>query len=528
MSKDIQDIDYYNQRQLLLGEMLARRARIHPDKEALVFAGRRPTYRELDERANRVANALGDRGVASGEHIAQLLMNGTETMEIYFGVGKLGCVNVPLNFRLKGPEILFQLQDSETRVLFFGDELAAAVSEIRGELPQLTYICVGNDCPDYAYAYEDLLAAASPQAPAVPVSDDDPVFIMYTSGTTGKPKGAVLTHKNISMNMVNTTIEWYPILGDYPNEKWLLVAPLFHTAALALTLVCLFRGGTGCIMKAFDPLQTVQQIQDEKITNIFLAPVMSAFILNTVDLSQYDVSSLRFIGSGASVLPSETRRQLNASFPNAMLFDGFGQTEMSPLTCTLKPADAGRKPASVGKPLINVEVRVVDDDDNDVPLGEPGEIVYRGPTTMKEYYKNPHATAEALRGGWFHSGDMVRQDEEGFIFIVDRKKDMIVSGGENIYPVEVEEVIYQHPKVLEAAVIGVHDEVWGEAVMAVVVPKPGEDLSKEEVIDWCSARLAGYKKPKHVDFIDALPRNAAMKVLKVDLRDKYGKAIRYD
>jgi acyl-CoA synthetase (AMP-forming)/AMP-acid ligase II len=525
---DIEDIDYYNQRQLILGELIARRARIHPGREALVFAGRRWTYLELDNRANRVANALIAGGVGQGGHIAQLLMNCSECIEIDFAVAKMGAVSVPVNFRLKAPEILYQLRDSESEVLFFGEEMAAAVEEVRAELPHLRYICVGATRPEYALAYEEFLAASSQEPPLVPVSDDDPAFIMYTSGTTGSPKGAVITHKNLMINVMNGIMEWYPGLGEYPDEKWLCVAPLFHIGALWVTMICLFRGGTACIMKAFDPLETVRQFQEEKITNIFMPPVMSTFILNSVDLSQYDTSSLRFIGSGASVLPSETRRQINEAFPDVWLVDGLGMTEMTPFCCCLKPQDALRKVASVGLPVVNVEVRVVDDNDEDVPVGEPGEIVYRGPTTMKEYYKNPHATAEALRGGWFHSGDIVRRDEEGFIYIVDRKKDMIVSGGENVYPAEVEEVLYQNPKVLEAAVIGVHDEVWGEAVMAVVVPKPGVELTEQEVIDWCAERLAGYKKPKHVDLVEALPRNAAMKVLKTELRERYGKALRYD
>jgi acyl-CoA synthetase (AMP-forming)/AMP-acid ligase II len=280
-------------------------------------------------------------------------------------------------------------------------------------------------------------------------------------------------------------------------------------------------------LRFFEPEKIMRQIDEEKITITFMPPVMSTFLLNSIDPNAYDTSTLRLMISGAAILPTETRRQLNEAFPNLKLFDMFGQTEMSPVTTMLKPSQAEGRTASVGKPVINVEVRVVDDEDNDVPRGEVGEIIYQGPTVMKEYYRNPEATAETLRGGWFHSGDMVRMDEEGFVYVVDRKKDVIISGGENVYPAEVEDVIYEHPKVLECAVIGIFDEVWGEAVMAVVVPKPGEQLDAGEIKEWCAKNLAGYKKPKYVEFAESLPRNAAMKVVKGELRKQYGKSIRY-
>lgn len=527
MPFDFQSSQYVNQRQLTIGEMLSRMARINPDVEAVVFEDRRYTYRDFDRRTDSLAVGIMKRGIGRGDKVAQLFFNCSELVEAYFAVCKLGAVNVPLNFRLTGPDILYQLTNSESSLLIFGEEFTYVIDEIRDQVPEVSFVCVGSNMPDYAEPYEDVVTSGEGIPLDVVVYDDDPAFIMYTSGTTGKPKGAVLTHKNQVMNVINCTIELLTVLEGLENERVQFVAPLFHEAALAFALVCMSRASTLYVMKFFEPEKVVQQIQDEKITATLLVPVMTNLLVNVVDLSKYDTSSLKIYLSGAAILPSETRRQIKEAFPGLKLFDVFGQTEMSPVTTMLKPDDSKRKTASVGKQVVNVEVRVVDDDDQDVPLGEAGEIVYRGPTTMKEYYRNPEATEETLKNGWFHSGDLVRQDEEGFVYVVGRKKDMIISGGENIYSAEIEDVLFEHPRVLEAAVIGVFDEVWGESVMAVVVPKPGEDLTKEEIIDWCGSRLASYKKPRYVDFIDELPKNAAMKVLKFELREKHGKSVRY-
>ena len=528
MDFDFDDPVYVNQRQLVIGEMLSRQARLFPDTEALVFEDRRYTYRQFDSRTDRLANGLASLGIGRQGKVAELLFNCSEIIESYFAACKLGAVNVPLNFRLKGPEVLYQITDSETEVIIFGEEFTPVIEEIRCELKDVKLVCVGANVPQFALPYEEVVEQGKDHPPGVAVHDDDPAFIMYTSGTTGLPKGAVLTHKNQMMNVLNCTLELLRVAPGFGGDRVQYVAPLFHEAALAFALVCLSQAATLCVMKYFIPEAVAEQIQEEKITATLLIPVMTTLLMNMVDLTKYDTSTLKYYVSGAAILPTETRKQIYDAFPGIMLFDVFGQTEMSPVTTMLKPEDAKRKTASVGAPVYNVEVRVVDDNDEDVPTGEIGEIIYRGPTVMKEYYRKPEATAETLRNGWFHSGDLVKQDEEGFVYVVDRKKDMIISGGENVYAAEVEDALYQNPKILEAAVIGSFDETWGEMVMAVVVPKEGEALTEQEVIDWCAERLAGYKKPRRVEFMDALPRNAAMKVLKFELREQFGKSVRYD
>ena len=312
------------------------------------------------------------------------------------------------------------------------------------------------------------------------------------------------------------------------NFKAFAAPPIFHLAAWAYCQFTLFTGATVVLpTEIFNPEYIMKTIEEEKISAIILVPVMTFFLLLLPDLNKYDTSSLKLWVSGAAILPTETRKQINQHFPNVKLFDLFGQTEMSPVTCGLRPSDAAGHEGSVGKAVPFIEVRIVDENDNEVPAGAIGEAVYRGPTVMQEYYKDPEATANAMRHGWFHSTDLFRKDKDGFLYVVDRKKDMIISGGENIYPAEVEEIIYRHPKVVECAVIGVHDEQWGESVKAIVVCKKGECATEQEIIDHCKEHLSSYKKPKSVDFVDALPRNAAGKVLKTELRKKYGKSVKY-
>jgi acyl-CoA synthetase (AMP-forming)/AMP-acid ligase II len=504
--------------QLVIGEFLARWSRREPSREAVIYLEKRLTYRELNERANRLANGLQSLGVGRSDKIALLMKNCSQIIESYCAIGKLGAVAVPLNFRLAGPEIVYQVNNSDSSILIYGLEFHDLLNSIRGQMTHVeSYICIDDTGDENTIGYEKLLNASGSDEPMLPVNDDDPAFIMYTSGTTGRPKGAVLTHKSMLLNALLSTLE----VPGSPNERCLCTAPLFHVAALSTYLKMLLVGGAVIIRDHFDPEDTLQQIEKEGITYLFLVPTMWISLLDNPNLGNYETSSLRRALTGASVMPIEVKLKILETFPNIRVTDSFGQTEMGPVTTVLKPKDVVRKPGSVGQPYFLIETRIVDKDGNDVPQGQVGEIIYRGPTTMKEYYKNPEATTEAMRDGWFHSGDLVRADEEGFIHVVDRSKDMIISGGENIYAMEVEATLCRHPAVREAAVIGVPDPKWGEAVTAVVVVREGFEATGGEIIEHCRQNLASYKKPKSVEFVDALPRNATGKVLKFRLKERF-------
>lgn len=511
---------------LLLGEILRRNALMSPDKEALIFEDKKLTYKEFNSRVNSLSNALIDLGVKKSTKVSAMLFNCYQQCEAFFAVAKAGAVSVPINFRLREKELEYLLNHSDTEFFILGEEFINTF-DYKKTRKIKKYICLGEKIPENMVDYEDLIKNYPDHEPLIEIVDDDPAFIMYTSGTTGKPKGAVLTHKNQIMSGINLLYEIGMSTSTTENEKVLLVAPIFHEAALSGLITAVFMVATIVVMKYFIPEKVLETIQKEKITVTFQAPAMSAFLLEVPNFSDYNLSSLRIYISGAAILPTETKNRILKKIPHINLFDGFGQTEMSPLVSILKPKDVLRKVGSVGKPVTNLEVRIIDDRGNDLPHGEVGEAIYRGSTVMKEYYKDPISTKEAIIDGWFHSGDMMKFDEEGYLYVMDRKKDMIISGGENIYPVEIEDVLHSHPKITEAAVIGVFDEKWGESVKAIVVLKEGEKMSVEEVISYCAQNLASYKKPKSVDFTGELPKNAAMKVLKTELRKKYGKSIKY-
>ncbi|EKN70995.1 AMP-dependent synthetase and ligase [Neobacillus bataviensis LMG 21833] len=505
-----------NWRSLNLGEMLARNARKTPEKLALVFEKTKLSYRGLNNRVNQLANALSKRNVKEGTKVAIMSYNSHRVVESFFACNKLGAVAVPINFRLIEEEVRYILANSDSEVFIFGKEFTELSDRLVSGKVVRNAIQMEGETSAHSEDYEEIIACEQVEEPDVYVSDESDAFIMYTSGTTGRPKGAVLTHKNLWMNTTNWSME----MQVTNSSVWLSGLPLFHIGGLNGVLPFIFVGGTNVLTSStgFAPKPTLELISASRATHCYFVPTQWQQIIEE-DLSQYNLKQIKKALWGASIAPIPVIEGILKAFPSVEIVNAFGQTEMSSNTCFLKGDDTRRKIGAVGLPAVNVEIRIVDDFDQDVQQGEVGEIVYKGPTVFKEYYKNPAATAEAMRNGWFHSGDLVYQDEEGYIFIVDRKKDMIISGGENIYPAEVEQVIRKHPLVEDVSVVGVPHEKWVETPKAYVVTKDNEKVTAEEIVEHCQKHLASYKKPTSVVFIDELPRNAAGKVLRRELRE---------
>ena len=503
-----------------VGQILTLTTNKFPERTAILFQNKRFTYQEFNGRVNQFAHVLLQLGLRKGEKVAVLLFNSNQFVEIYFATAKVGGVFTPINFRFAPEEVRYIVDHSDARFFLYGEEFSDLVETIRPKLTKVEFfISVRDGVAKGDLDYEALLKEPENTEPAVRLSEKDKCQLMYTSGTTGRPKGALITHGNILWNLVNT------IVGreDQEREISLVIGPLYHTAALNNHFtVPMALAGTSILIKHFEPRSLMEIIEKEKVNVISGAPALYHLLLALPDVERYDTRSVIKCTTGASILPDETKKRLLKLFPNAKgVYDVYGCTEASPNITILKAKDSFRKVACVGPPLPFLEVRIVDDHDKAVPTGEVGELTCRGPNVMKGYYKDKQATREALKGGWLHTGDLARMDEEGFIYIVDRKKDMIVSGGENIYPREIEEVLYHHPKIQEAAVIGVPDQVWGESVKAMVVLKKGETIEEKEVVEYCKNHLASYKKPKSVEFVEDLPRNPSGKVLKKTLKEKY-------
>ncbi len=503
-----------------LGLFLQKRARLSPGVEALVEVerGRRFTYAELNARANRIAHALVERGVQPGDRVAFLMMNGAEYLESYLGAAKIGGVMVPLNWRLVPDELEFILKDSGAEVLIFDTEFDESAQALRGRDHALRHwIRVGDDAtrPDWAEGYDAVAAAASDADPETRAAGDDLLFIMYTSGTTGLPKGAV--HSHDTMAAASVTVNMTADLRD--RDRYLQMLPLFHVGALTPATACMHRGGTLVLMRAFDPSRAWDVIRDEAVTVGLAVPAMLQFMWGAPGRETTDVSKLRWLMCGAAPVPVPVIEQYNGI--GIEIHQVYGLTETCGPACLIDSENAIAKAGSTGPAFFHTEVRVVGPGGADVEPGEIGEVLIRGPHIMVEYWNRPDATADTIRDGWLHSGDLATVDKDGFVYIQDRKKDMIISGGENIYPAEIENVLVGHPAIVEAAVIGQPSERWGESPIAIVVLEEGKSASADEIIEFCQGKLARYKVPKGVEFTDEIPRNPTGKILKRVLRETY-------
>lgn len=510
----------YLARQQNWSNQLARHALMQPQNTALRFLGHTTTWAELDERVTKLAGALQRRGVGPGDRVLILMLNRTEFIESFLAANRLGAIAVPVNFRMTPPEIAFLVGDCAAAVVITEAVLAPVATAVRAlDAPLSTVIVAGAGTEDDVLGYDDLLAEPGPAPAPADIPNDAPALIMYTSGTTGRPKGAVLTHTNITGQALTFL---FTNGADLNHDVGFIGVPLFHIAGIGNMIPGLLLGRPTVLypLGAFDPGALLDVLQDEQVTGIFLVPAQWQAVC-AAQRAQPRNLRLRVLSWGAAPASDTLLKDMAETFPGASILAAFGQTEMSPVTCMLLGEDAIRKLGSVGRVIPTVSARIVDEDMNDVPVGQVGEIVYRAPTLMSGYWNNPKATAESFAGGWFHSGDLVRQDEEGYIWVVDRKKDMIISGGENIYCAEVENVLAAHPAIAEVAVIGRPHRKWGEVPVAVVALSAA-GLTLAELDDFLTERLARYKHPKALEIVDALPRNPSGKVLKTELRSAFG------
>ncbi|MBI5584867.1 MAG: long-chain fatty acid--CoA ligase [Deltaproteobacteria bacterium] len=500
-----------------IGFWLTKRAFLDGAGEAVVDGRRRVTYRELNDRVNRLAGVLQSLGLKPGDRCALLAYNCLEYVEVIFATAKMGLLLVPLNWRLSPAELAFNLSDSGSETLIFDPGFAEVVLNLVGQTSVRRLLVLGAEEQIGAPAYDQVLTGSSgtEPEPAAPVGLDTPHIIMYTAGTTGRPKGAVLTQGASFWNALNLEMD----LHFTARDRDLLVLPMFHIGGIGLfTLPLLQAGGTVVIQRTFEPAETLRLLQEEQITLFFGVPAVFLFLIQHPDFRAQAFEQTRLVMSGGAPLPISLVKQYQQA--GIVLQQGFGMSEAAPSIATLRREKALEKAGSIGRALFYLEARVVDEDLKEVATDAVGELVIRGPNLMQGYWNRPEATAEALAGGWFHTGDLARMDEEGDLTIVERKKDMFISGGENVYPAEVENVLFELAPVSEAAVVGLPDEKWGEVGRAVVVLKEGQTVSEAEILDHLRGRLARYKIPKSVVFVDRLPRNAAGKVLKTELRER--------
>ena len=506
---------------MYMTQCLQRTLQQNPDHIATIFASRRHTYGEFAERVARLAGALQTLGMAAGDRVGMLALNSDRYLEYIMGVWWGGGVLNPVNVRWSVPEIVYSLDDCATGILIVDEHFAGLAEDLRRtarQAPRFIYAGEG-EVPVGMLGYEQLIAQAAPVQDAGR-GGEDLACIMYTGGTTGFPKGVMQSHLNLWSACMPRMVDMPPIRGGL----LLHVAPLFHVAGMARALIQFLAGESHVLVPGFDALHTLQIIERERVTETLLVPTMILALLEHPDRHKYDLGSLQRLTYGASPSAGDMVEQVLATFPDIELSHSYGLTEACPvvssnLPCNHTPeARLSGLSRSVGRGGLGVNVKIVDPHGQEVARGTVGEIIVRGPNVMQGYWNKPEETARALRDGWLYTGDAAYMDEQGYLFIVDRLKDMIVSGGENVYSAEVENVLARHPAVALAAVIGIPHEQWGEAVHAVVVRKPGAQVDEEQLRRYCREFIAGYKCPKTVEFRDTLPLSAAGKILKRELR----------
>jgi long-chain acyl-CoA synthetase len=503
-----------------LASIVRHHAAERPDAAAIVHAGRATTYAELDRASSRVANGLIAEGIKPQTRVAHLDKNNGIFFELLFGVAKANAVIVSVNWRLAPPEVLHIVNDAEAEILFVGEEFFPVIDKIRDQLKTVRKVVAFGPRYGAWQSFADWRDCHPDADPRIKARARDTAVQFYTSGTTGLPKGAELTNANFAWMFPLWTKTWL-LAPEVPN---LVCLPMFHIGGAGWGIAGLFAGATNHVVREFVPVEILQIVQRERLQVMLLVPAMILFLVQAPQIRETDLSSLRLIVYGAAPIPADLLKQAMGIFPCGFQ-QVYGLTETTGAITLLPPDDHDpedvKKLLSCGFAQHGVELRIVGDEGKNMPVGQVGEIVVRSPQIMGGYWKLPDATKRAIQGDWFFTGDAGYLDDRGYLYIYDRVKDMIVSGGENIYPAEVESALFGHPAVADVAVIGVPDERWGEAVKAVVVKKPGAELGPGELITWARERIAGYKLPKSVDFVEALPRNPTGKILKRELRKPY-------
>ena len=495
--------------------VLAHHARRAPDAAITLFEGVATTYREMDHRVTATAGGLADRGVGPGDVVAILSYNCPEFLEALFAANFLGAIAMPINWRLAAPEVHYILEHSGARALVCDASLLRLANEATVGLEDTLVRVSISPVEDQGWTFLGDLRAGSTTVARVAASADDVHRLMYTSGTTGRPKGVMLTHANLAWKNLAHIIEF----GFTNADLGLACGPLYHVGALDLTTTSLIAAGaTTIVHRSFEASAVVDEIERSRVTAVWLAPAMVNAIMSLPDIEQRDLSSIRVVINGGEKMPIPLIERIQRVFPSAWFADAYGMTETVSGDTFLDRASILTKLGSVGRPCLYLELDIWDEEGSSLPAGEQGEIVMRGPKVFKGYWRDQDATTAAFTGGWFHTGDIGVRDEDGYLYIVDRLKDMIVSGGENIASSEIERVLYEHDAVLEAAVVGRPDERWGEVPVAFVARRPGADATPEALIAHCRTQLARFKVPKQITFVEALPRNPSGKVLKRELR----------